>query len=86
MRPFPKLMCSKVAPDDFIVYFQNPNSGMVVHSGEGMEWPLGTIQITWDPNMFEDIAQDRIVWLTEGPPEPIHEAVEMIEKLRLSRP
>lgn len=81
MREFPKLMCWKTLPDDLVVYFTNPNAGMVVHSNMS-EYPLGMIELHWVGDFFEDVREDVIIWLTEGPKEPILEAIEMVEKVK----
>lgn len=81
MRLYPKLMCLKADPDSCVVYFANPNSGMVVHSTVS-GFPVGTIHHRWENSLFEDVSEDVVIWLTEGPVEPIHEAIEMVEKVK----
>lgn len=84
MRPYPKLMCSRESPDSLIVYFSTPNSGMIVHSTVP-EKPLGIIYRDWATDDFQDVADDVVIWLTEGPHDLIEEAIETVEKVRALR-
>jgi len=61
-----------------VVFFENPILGMVIYSESDS---FGTIS-TFDPDDFVDVDDGIIVWLTEGPKEPIYEAMEMVEKIR----
>ena len=85
MRPFPKLMCHKNAPDRMVVFFNGPNTGMVLHSEVEGE-PVGKYADDWNPEYFEDVSDDVIIWLTEGDKAPVYEAIEMVEKVRALHP
>jgi hypothetical protein len=77
MRPYPKLMQLKESPET-VAFFGDPEFGIVVNSDiEG--WPLGC-RLHHDL-AFEDVADDVVIWLTEGPKEPIYEAIETIDKI-----
>jgi hypothetical protein len=84
MRSYPKLMCYKAMPDNCVVYFSNPTTGIVVHSDLTDE-PMGTMRQDWKPDEWEDVSNDVVIWLTEGPHDLIHEAIEMVEKVKSLR-
>lgn len=75
-------MCLREAPDDYVVLFRLPTHGMVVHSTFSPDDrpAFGHVGL-FDPAEFDDVSDDVIIWLTEGPTEPIYEAIEMIDKI-----
>lgn len=84
-RPYPKLMQMISQRDgsllECIVFFETPERGMVLHS-EGEDLPrFGHID-RWSPELFVDVGDDVVVWITEGPQEPIYEAIEILEKIK----
>lgn len=86
IREYPKLMTIKngegePSPEECIVFFSSPASGMVVHSTMDA-YPFGMIYHKFNPDDFTDVTDDIVVWLTEGPQEPIQEAIEVVEKMR----
>lgn len=91
MRPYPKLMAHKIvneegeavaSPEHAVVFFSNVTWGMVVHSCGEKGYPSFGYIGEFNPNEYTDVTEDVVIWLTEGPKEPIHEAIEMIEKMK----
>lgn len=74
-------MAMKSSPDGCVVFFTDEFHGMVVHS-EGDDLPrFGDIGV-FVPDDFVDVEEDVVIWLTEGPVEPIYEAIAMVEKIK----
>lgn len=77
-------MCLKASPQT-VVFFSVPTTGMVVNS-DHPDWPYGEIVSAIFPDDFEDAPEDLVVWLTEGPTEPIQEAIDMVERIKSLKP
>lgn len=84
MRPYPKLMALVAAPDDLVVFFAHPTGGIVVHSNGG-DFQIGYLATDWDPDVFVDVHDDVVIWLTEGPKHDIEEAIAMVDKIKTLR-
>lgn len=68
-----------------MVLFSDETTGTVIFSeGEGLP-KFGSHSAEWVPDDFEDVDETLIIWLTEGPHEPIYEAIETIDKIRTLR-
>ena len=83
MRPYPKLMVLGEAPDDLVVFFSNETQGIVVHSTGDPYVAFGSLLLDSDPSEYEDVDEETIIWLTEGPSDIIYEAIEVIDKIRM---
>lgn len=91
MRAYPKLMAHKIineegeavaSPEHCVVFFGTLTWGMCVHSCGEKGYPTFGYIGEFNPNEYIDVPEEVVIWLTEGPKEPIMDAIEMVEKMR----
>lgn len=73
------------SPETCVVFFSNRQDGMVIYTGENSPLDFGYIG-EFHPGGFADVPEEVIIWLTEGPKEPIYQAIELVDKINASMP